>query len=208
MPWNWIISCGFIFLAACRHFAISYFQCSESQSTIDRISSTTLMLLHTFRHLKGCYKECSTPHLCSCMNRRTPALIKQTKSSLFRGWICHNQYAGPRVLLQSVPPSSIPLSPPHDSSAILLRLEAIIERPTNSFPILQRQPTLLELEAGPTGEQLSTVTRRDWKLSFKKREKQFVLALSPGNREKLGDCSKNTIWSPLWTNRSKAVGQL
>lgn len=134
--------------------------------------------------------------------------LNKPNPSQFHRWICHYQYAGPQVLLQSVPPSSTPLSLPHDSAAILLRLEAITGRPTNSFPILQRQPTLLELEAGPTGEQLSTVTRRDWKLSFKKREKQFVLALSPGNREKLEDCSKNTIWSPLWTNRSKAVGQL
>lgn len=90
----------------------------------------------------------------------------------------------PQVVSQSVPLCSIPLSQPHDSVPISLRLEATSGQATNSFPSLHRHLTLLEFEAGPTGEQLSAMTQRDWKLSFKKGKKSiFLLARSPGNRE-------------------------
>lgn len=82
----------------------------------------------------------------------------------------------PQVVSQSVPLCSMPLSQPHDSVPISLRLEATSGRPTNSFPSLHRHLTLLEFEAGPTGEQLSAMTQRDWKLSFKKGKKKHFFA--------------------------------
>lgn len=84
--------------------------------------------------------------------------------------------------------------------------EATSGRPTNGFPILHSQPIFLKL--GPTGEQPSTVTQRDWKQSFKKGGNNNLCwhyLLETQRSWKI--IPKDTIWSPLWTNWSKAVGQ-
>lgn len=101
---------------------------------------------------------------------------------LFHGWISHNQYAWPQALSQSVLPSSIPLSQPHDSVPILLTLhKPRVDGPQTASPSFRgsRHSWSWVLPENSCLQWPREIGNR----ALRKGKQQFMLALSPGNRE-------------------------